>query len=224
MIKKRIYEIDVLRGIAFLAVVLQHSLAGFIYNPKVQIYEAIPSAFILNIIRFAVPLFVTITGFSLYYSDKEEGYLSYLKKRFNQIILPYLMWTIIYDLFMFFISGMKINPIDVVLKDYIKYVFTGTASYHLWYMVMIIQFYILSPIFKLFINKSKTKLYNTISLVVFFILHLGLLYWYNYILGEVYESSTGILKNILAYRDRFFIMWMFYFVLGGYFAIYFNQI
>ena len=224
MIKKRIYEIDILRGIAFLAVVLQHSLAGFIYEPKVNVYEAIPSAIILNIIRFAVPLFVVITGFSLYYSDKGEGYLSYLKKRFNQIILPYLMWTIIYDLSMFFITGMKINPIDVVLKDYIKYVFTGTGSYHLWYMVMIIQFYILSPLFKLFINKNKTKTYNTVSLIVFFILHLWLLYFYNFKLGGIYESSTGILKNILVYRDRLFIMWMFYFVLGAYFAIYFDQI
>lgn len=224
MLKKRIHEIDILRGITFLAVVMQHSLAGFIYEPGLRIYESIPSALLLNIIRFAVPLFVVITGFSLYYSDKGIGYISFIGKRFKQIILPYLLWTAIYDLFIFFINGMKIKSLSEVISEYIKYSLTGTASYHLWYMVLIIQFYFLYPMFKLFINKNRSKINNTIILIVFFILHILLLYWYNNFSADVYKSSEGITKYILAYKDRLFIMWMFYFFLGAYFALYYNEI
>ncbi|KMT21180.1 acyltransferase [Clostridium cylindrosporum] len=222
--KKRIYEVDILRGIAFLAVVLQHSLAGFIYDSNLKVYESITSSLLLNIIRFAVPLFVVMTGFSLYYSDKGNGYLEFIKKRFNQIILPYLLWTVVYDLFMFLITGMKVKGLYDTLIEYLKYVFTGTASYHLWYMVMIIQFYLIYPIFKKLINKNNTKKINTLVLVAFFVIHVGLLYWYNFYSGGLYESLTGLLKDVLAYRDRLFIMWMFYFVIGAYFAIYFDDI
>lgn len=224
MVKKRIYELDILRGIAFLAVVLQHSLAGFIYEPQLKMYEGITSALMLNAIRFAVPLFVVLTGFSLYYSDKGEGYLTFIKKRFKQIILPYLLWTVIYDIFMFFINGMKTQSIDGVLLEYLKYVFTGTASYHLWYMVMIIQFYLVSPFFKVFLNKNYSKLRNNLALIGFFIVHLLLIYWYNFKAGSLYEASSGALREVLVYRDRVFIMWMFYFVLGAYFSIYIDEV
>ncbi|MEG0371970.1 MAG: acyltransferase [Clostridium sp.] len=223
MIRKRIDEVDILRGLAFLAVVLQHSLASFIYNPNISMYGATASALLLNIIRFAVPVFVFMTGFSLYYSERGISYIVFIKKKFMQIILPYMLWTLIYDILMFFIMGMKTKTIVAIVLEYINYVFTGTGFYHLWYMILIIQFFVFYPVFKALINKNYKFITNTIVLIIFLIVHMFLLYWYNFYAGAHYDLSTGIIKKILGYSDRLFIMWMFYFVLGSYFAIYFER-
>ncbi|MEF9935019.1 MAG: acyltransferase [Clostridium sp.] len=224
MIKKRIEEVDILRGIAFLAVVLQHSLASFIYEPSVNTYQGIISAFILNSLRFAVPIFVFMTGFSLYYTDKGQGYFEFIRKRFKQIILPYMIWTLIYDILMFFIMGRY----DLSLKDlvfqYFNYVLTGTGFYHLWYMAMIIQFYIIYPVFKLIINKNRSFVVNTIMLFVAFIAHYGFLYWYNFYAGAQSATAPGVLKVVLQYSDRLFVVWMFYFIFGAYLAIYYEKV
>ncbi|MEG2892755.1 MAG: acyltransferase [Clostridium sp.] len=224
MIKKRIEEVDILRGVAFLAVVLQHSLASFIYEPTVNTYEGIISAFILNSLRFAVPIFVFMTGFSLYYTDKGQGYFEFLLKRFKQIIVPYMLWTLVYDILMFFIMGRFDLSLKDIVYQYFNYVLTGTGFYHLWYMAMIIQFYIVFPVFKIFINKKRSFTLNTIVLIIFFIAHIGLLYWYNYYAGAQFALATGLLKEILQYSDRIFIVWMFYFVFGAYFSIYYERL
>ncbi|MEG0152064.1 MAG: acyltransferase [Cellulosilyticaceae bacterium] len=224
MIKKRIEEVDILRGLAFLAVVLQHSLASFIYEPNVNTYEGIISAFILNSLRFAVPIFVFMTGFSLYYTDKGVGYFEFILKRFKQIVIPYMLWTLVYDILMFFIMGKFDLSFKDIVYQYFNYVLTGTGFYHLWYMAMIIQFYIVFPLFKIFINKNRSFIVNTISLIVFFIAHIGILYWYNFYAGAQFASATGILKVILQYSDRIFIVWMFYFVFGAYFSIYYDKL
>lgn len=52
--------------------------------------------------RYAVPLFKIISGFLLYYSDLYKdrlNYMPFLKKRLNKVLIPYILWTIIYNLY-----------------------------------------------------------------------------------------------------------------------------
>ena len=98
MQKHRLDEIDILRGLTFLAIALQHSLAGLIYAPDLDTASAWISAFLLILIRYAVPMFITITGLVLLYnhSQGELDYPQFLQKRLAQAFIPYLLWTIIY--------------------------------------------------------------------------------------------------------------------------------
>ena len=90
-------EIDFLRIVSIIAVVLIHSTSKILDYSKFNLL-AHPLTFFLNqILRFAVPLFFMISAFVLEdkYSDN-LNYISYLKKRFSKIFLPYLFWSLIY--------------------------------------------------------------------------------------------------------------------------------
>ncbi|RCX19000.1 acyltransferase-like protein [Fontibacillus phaseoli] len=95
MRKEKLAEIEILRGMAFLAVVLQHTIAGIFYQPGLSPLTLTVGTTVLGLIRFAVPLFVFITGVVLFYNyDAKINYVDFLRKRFKQVIIPYLSWTV----------------------------------------------------------------------------------------------------------------------------------
>jgi len=218
MFKHRLYEIDILRGLTFLAIVMQHTLASFIYSPALTIGPALVSAFLLVLIRYAVPMFIFITGLVLFYnhSDKEFNYWEFIHKRFTQIFIPYAVWTVIYY---FWPSGRVGSSLSTILSDIGGMIIRGDACYHLWFMVAIMQFYLLFPFFRWFVLKFKNRSISTLSFC--FVLYIALMWFNTYQAPLLYEQvQSPLLKTLLEYRDRIFISWFFYFVLGGYAGLY----
>ena len=72
MPKERIPEIERLRGIAFLAVVLRHSIAHYSVAPGMTTGDGLMMAVLLMATKFAVPVFIFITGMVLFYNDKGQ--------------------------------------------------------------------------------------------------------------------------------------------------------
>ena len=218
MFKHRLYEIDILRGLTFLAIVMQHTLASFIYSPALTTGSALVSAFLLVLIRYAVPMFIFITGLVLFYnhSDEEFNYWKFVTKRFTQIFIPYAVWTAIYY---FWPSGRVAGNIGSILADIGRLIINGDACYHLWFMVAIMQFYLLFPLFRWFLLKFRNSPVTTLSLC--FVLYIALMWFNTYQAPLLYEQvQSPLLKSLLNYRDRIFISWFFYFVLGGYAGLY----
>lgn len=91
MVGKRNEEIDFIRGIAIILVVVGHYISG-IYD--VENYNA-------NIIfkicySFHMPLFIYISG---YLAGKTSAYsLEWIRKNFERIMIPYIVWTILHCL------------------------------------------------------------------------------------------------------------------------------
>ncbi|MFE5319790.1 acyltransferase [Paenibacillus sp. NPDC056579] len=139
----RIEEIQYLRGFAFLAVVLQHAIGHYAYLPEARMEDGALLAILLIAAKFAVPMFIFITGLVLFYNyTSKVSCGSFLLKRCKDIILPYAIWSVIYALvFGDLSSGFWIESKQVVMD-----LFTGKASYHLWYVVMSIQLYLLFPL------------------------------------------------------------------------------
>lgn len=220
MRKAKLEEIEILRGIAFLAVVLQHVIAGVFYQPNLSAPSIIAGTTFLGIIRFAVPLFVFITGVVLFYNyDGKLKYLSFLRKRFRQIILPYLTWTVFYFVWVSFLSGIPASTTWNELLNLVKASLTGKASYHLWFMVMIIPFYILFPWFRLLMSKKRKAWTNLIIVAAFFVVNLVLVYALS---KGMITSDNPKLAFIFDYLDRNFLFWMFYFMLGGLVGLYYE--
>ena len=136
--KPRISEIDILRGAAFLAVVLQHSIAHYFPLPVTGLGDGVLMGLLLIASKFAVPLFVFMTGMSLFYSyDGEVPYLTFMRKRLKDIALPYLPWALLYAAefqHVQLLDSSGWQKLGLML-------FTGKASYHLWYIVMVFQLY-----------------------------------------------------------------------------------
>jgi surface polysaccharide O-acyltransferase-like enzyme len=194
---KRLQEFDVLRAAAALAVIAIHVTAAYV--------NELPLAYLWNhAVRFAVPLFIIISGFLLYYVTTTilPAHVFYTK-RLDKILWPYIIWTCLYCSLNAYILGMN-NPL-LFLTTLGKDLLWGTGYYHLWFLPIILQLYLLYPLLRRWMEKDARSLFM-ISLV----LTLGvqtLLYLY--------------LLHIIAlppqYRPIYllaFPVWLFYFVFG----------
>ncbi|MEX3745304.1 MULTISPECIES: acyltransferase [Lysinibacillus] len=221
MSKNRLEEIDILRGIAFLAVVLQHVIAGLFYLPNINAESITLGTVLLAAIRFAVPLFVFITGVVLFYNyDRKINYKSFIKKRFVQVIVPYIIWTIFYFVWIKFLFGITTLGTWNALKEIGISLITGTGNYHLWFMVMIIPFYFLFPFFKIIISKDKKFSWNLTMLIVFLVFNFFLLYLLSKGSFSNFSPKVSFITN---YLDRNSVFWVFYFVFGGFVGVYYKQ-
>jgi surface polysaccharide O-acyltransferase-like enzyme len=224
MHKHRIDEIEHLRAISFLAIVMQHTLACFMYNPGIGQGAAATSAFLLLFIRYGVPVFIFITGMVLFYNHGEEDlhYGRFIEKRFSQIFLPYFLWTLIYFVWISLISGVPASSMASVLSRIAWMTLKGDSFYHLWFIVMILQFYLLFPLLRSLVIKFKEHPYT--FMVVGFLLYVLYLWFYNYLVPVFYPAvQSPILKGLLDYRDRLFLSWFFYFLLGGFAGLYVDK-
>lgn len=143
-------EIDILRIIAIVAVVVIHTTTKVL---AISHYDLGDFSFILfldQIARFAVPMFFMISGFVLEVSyPHHANYFSYIKKRFNRIFLPYIFWSIIYFFFVFHkhsISSFFLNALP-----------TGGASYQLYFIPSLLIFYAIFPLIHRNYNFFATK-------------------------------------------------------------------
>ena len=97
MPKERVAEWDVLRVIAFLAIVLQHSIGQFANRKDISLFDAYTLAAVYHLIKFGVPAFVLLTGATLVYNYYGKlNYPTFIRKRSIDILVPFFLWTVIY--------------------------------------------------------------------------------------------------------------------------------
>ncbi len=194
----RIFELDFIRCVCTLCVILIHTSSTFIFAKSSLSLSGVNAAFFINqISRFAVPLFILLSGISL--SEKNVKPLSFFKSRFTKIILPYILWSFVY-----LASEGSLKMLSN-LRSAANIFLLGSSAAHLWFVPVISQLYLLYFILKFFTRKNKTAL-----LIVTFAMSL-------YCQTGVFLSVFGI--NILpeflrAYMWILFPCWIFYFTLG----------
>jgi surface polysaccharide O-acyltransferase-like enzyme len=225
MFKTRIDEIEILRGLTFLAIVMQHTLASFIYSPDITKGSALTAALLLTLVRYAVPMFIFITGMVLVYNygEGDFSYSTFIKKRFTQIFLPYFIWTSIYFVWVSFTNGIPASDLDVIMRKIAKLTLSGEGYFHLWFMVVVLQIYLLFPLFRSLLSRNHVK--NMVTLSICFILNFGLLYLFQHKSPQIMASlHSSLLITLYEYRDRIFISWIFYFMFGAFAGFYIDQL
>ncbi|MCW2276656.1 acyltransferase [Heliophilum fasciatum] len=232
MAKGAIPEIDDLRGLAFLGVVLQHTLGIFLRRPDVHIGDVITLAIVFNLVKFAVPMFVFITGIVLFYNYGERlKYGQFLGKRFREIMVPYFFWTLIYVADAIWISGDPAIGAGAVerLRYFLKALLTGTGCYHLWFVVMIFQFYLFFPLFRqgwLAIGPRLTTSRQGLAWILGLAVGYLLLMWLSVDMIPLWSERWAgwrAWQLFADYRDRNLLFWFFYFILGGIVGMYIDQ-
>lgn len=218
MKKQRISELDFLRTIAFLAVVLQHVLGAYIRRDILQ-WEKVGLSGLFFATKFAVPTFVFVSGIVLFYNYYEKlHYRRFILKRIKDILIPYIIWS---GLYYFYYTPANNRNIWGLIKS----IALGEAGYHLWYVVMIFQFYLFLP-FYIAIIKGIAKYVTTKNgrIMVFGV--FTLLYML-YILIPSYLIPNGLFKPkyplirflFIDYITRNSISYVYYFVLGAVVAL-----
>ncbi len=143
-----------LKGIAIILVLVVHILSSFKQSVFVGYDERFQTlaVFIDKICRFSVPLFVALSGYGLYqrYFKKPLRLGEFLTHRLWKLIPKYLLWCIIMILAVKLIPGWRSErpspPISLLLL-------LGYADYHLYFVPMILQLYLLFPILRFFYQR-----------------------------------------------------------------------
>ena len=96
MKQERLYEIDILRAIAFIFVVVQHTLGGFSNIEGIPYSSFTVMKLMYVMAKTAVPIFLFISAVALFYvHTKKFDCKSYYLKRIKFVFIPYIIWSAI---------------------------------------------------------------------------------------------------------------------------------
>lgn len=150
---KSIFFIDLLRCVSAFAVVIIHTL-----GPFRKMYGEIPQSEWLAAItfngttRWAVPVFMMISG-ALLLSSKRTFFCDYyIKNRLSKVALPFVAWTIIYAVVGGYSSehqGWNLADILVTITNSP----TDPTWYHLWFFYDFIPLYFVIPFLALLLAR-----------------------------------------------------------------------
>ncbi len=140
--KDKLYELDYMRFIACLAVMIVHITAtgvtGYIHGS----FPHLVTLLVNKSLKFTTPIFIFLSGVTSFYSyrQKEFKYFSFLKRRLAKVLVAYLLWCVIY-----YEAYIKIGYYTWDINFFITSILQGTMSYHLYFVIIIVQMYIVGP-------------------------------------------------------------------------------
>lgn len=138
---ERVEELDFARVLSMLAVMMIHVSAGSIYLPSRYVFLGMNPAFWLNqLSRFAVPLFILLSGLSLGLAHRRgRGVLTFYGQRLGRLLPPYLIWTLIY-----WLHGAAAGAPHAPGR-LLRTVLLGQAAPHLYFVIILLQCCALFP-------------------------------------------------------------------------------
>lgn len=203
---ERLLQLDILRAIAIFGVIFIHIIGSSFHFWN----EGSSTWFIFltldQLFRFSVPLFVFISGYALYSKYKENLKLSeFYKKRAARVLPWYFVWSLIIYTYI----NLTVKPGFVNYPTW-KLILLGKVDYHLYFISMIFQLYLVFPPLLLLYKKFRSNFVITL-----FILE-GILYLIFSLDGQKIIHLPWRFYEQQQYL--FFGTWVFYFVLGFVFS------
>lgn len=189
MTKKDYMSIHLLRIFACALVIIIHTTATPSTLLPFNSFTQILFLALNQLSKAAVPIFVFISGYTLskLYKNQKISAVSFWTSRLPKIVLPYIIWSFVY--FSIFAYNGK-YPLE--LGFIIRGLLYGTFVYHIYFMIIIIQFYILFPLF----HNVSLKIRESKFLLASIIMQLSLT------------------SAIFQYKDRSFTSYLIYFAIG----------
>ncbi|MGO4527801.1 acyltransferase [Paenibacillus sp. 2TAF8] len=144
---QRIEYLDLYRAIAIMAVVAIHATSTAVAHYPRNTFDHDLFYFWNTFLQFAVPAFLFLSSLVLFYNYSaklsEKGWIvSFYKKRMFYIFVPYVVWSLIYFMIKKWLSGKE--PLESSLQ-FVEQLMLGTAHTHLYFFLIILQFYIVFP-------------------------------------------------------------------------------
>lgn len=188
-------KISVLSFIAMIGVLLIHTT----YNESINwpwLYYL--QRYLSSISNCAVPFFFIISGYFFFLKITDfKSIVKGIKKRARSLLVPYLLWCLIFILTVALIGEVidLNNDYFGLLKqgkfwDFIVYVFWSPAAFHLWYIRDLMIVILISPL--IYVTLRKCPVYTLIC---------------GYILFGYFRVTSSI---------SWAIWWI---ILGGYFGV-----
>ncbi len=142
-----VYRLPVLKGTCVLAVILTHA-TGSIWLPFAP--ALVPEVCVNTLARFAVPLFIALSGFYLSLNPRNQRPLRFYRRTLPGLLGPYAIYTVVYVL-------VRNRGSLAALAGLPGHLVHGSASAHLWFIPVIIELYLLHPFLRTWYARSARR-------------------------------------------------------------------
>lgn len=195
--------INNLRFVALFAVIVTHVSSVLLdHYPAASMDDWLTADAFNALVRFAVPVFVMITGTLLLNREYRLG--DFLKKRLTRVVVPFLFWSLVYVAYSWYNGELKFTGTAWQNTKLVLHQLQFGASYHLWYVYMLIGLYLVIPIIGKFVRSATEK-----ELLYFMVIWLLVM-----LLNQPWLQR---LKPVV--ELRYFEGYIGYLVLGHYFNV-----
>lgn len=172
----RLGAIDLFRGVAILEVVFHHVTSYVMrqINPESTVFFL--TALANRTLHFAVPGFLFMTGLIFTRSSLRREFRlgPYYLGRVTKTLVPYLIWSVLYALFVVAITPRTIDQLDN-LALWERWLLNGKAYYHLYFLFVALQFYAVFPLVLPIFRRRPSPLITVLVLVALQLV----IYWAN---------------------------------------------
>ena len=216
--RPHVYELDPLRAVTAASVVAVHVVALTVFLNQSDIGVQVQNAIVVAL-HFTREEFIFVTAFALVYVyyGKPFALKRFWARRSIGTLLPYCIWSVVY----LWVNVPGQSPVTFI-KTAIVDILTGSASFQLYYILLTLQFYMILPLFLLFLKRVARHPWRVLT--ISFVIQVVLFYADYHFLQQGTLASSGFWQFFAQYQNRFILIYQFYFVLGGFTALYFQQI
>jgi peptidoglycan/LPS O-acetylase OafA/YrhL len=200
--RRHIHEIDIIRILTFASVIGVHTISHTTAGDDVGLHV------LLALLHFTREPFFWITGFVLMWSyfHKPVPMRKFWPRRFLLVGVPYLVWSFVYQLLYDYPRTHHDPSVGGFLLDFVHSALTGTAWYHLYFLLVTMQVYLLVPVIAWLVAKTRGR-GHYVLLGAAAVLQLGLMSWYHY--------WPEFLHGFVAYDKQYFFSYSFFIVAGA---------
>lgn len=154
----RILYLDMLRIIATMAVVIIHVCAIELYTADVHSMRWLSVTAWDSLVRWAVPVFVMISGYFFLDNSRPLSIKKLLFKNIARLVLVFIAWSFIYAM-----EEKLIHPGTSWRHLLLLFV---QGKYHMWFLWMITGLYLATPILrKITADKEITKYFLILGII-----------------------------------------------------------
>ena len=217
MSKQKIHALDYIRGISMLGVVGIHTGSYSLSNPTVNVHLF---ALLEIVSRFSVPIFFFVSAFGLFLHQditSKLNYLQFITRRSRAVLVPYLVWSLFYMIHYTFISRDFSIWHPPLVYEYFLF---GLASCQLYFLVILLWFYALMPLWRFLVRHIITHPLRNLGILL--LLQIIFNYYSSYALKA--DISNYYLQKLVSYRLNYWVLhYVFIFLCGAVCAVKFSS-
>jgi peptidoglycan/LPS O-acetylase OafA/YrhL len=145
-----LYQVDAFRVLTFIAVVFVHTTGG------TTAADSVTGNGVLNLLHFTREAFFFLTAFVLFHTHYRRPLAvgDFLRRRFLLVGVPYVVWTLFYAGPTLVDLANRQGPGTATAKLG-WYLATGNAKYHLYFLVVSLQAYLLFPLLRRLVRRTE---------------------------------------------------------------------
>lgn len=233
--KRKITEISIYEFFMCMFVITIHLMSDGVEQLTRWSASSISFMTITKLITFAVPGFVFTSAIKLFYNlgDRKFNYFKFLLGRFLKVYVPYIIAVVIYYLVYVFVLKLE-GYENFDLKQLGNYILTGNISAQFYFVILIVQFYVLMPLW-IGIGKIKSKAFGLCLLIASLVLTILSRMYFPQVAGPFLDwlgslelpfvnpmagfDSKEWIVEITAYTNKFFTSYLVFWIGGMYIGL-----